>query len=572
MYISSIKKIKNYRNLDGKTIVFDPEINFIIGENNLGKTNILELLHTFFAVGKFQDDDFNNQEECIEISLVIKYSDSEIGFFEDNFDIDDYHAITITGVQDSVDERLEYYHGDDCLRKINATTIRKINTLYYYAQRMPAKEVDFRKGNGSGKVLNYLIQSSLKGLSLEERDLIKTSEISSIVSSINSNLTKINTITGDRLQAYLDDNPGQILCRMLEIGDVNGRDLSKLGEGIQYAFNILLQIIENIYSVKSSRKPEKFEERLVVVDGKKLYPIILILDEPEVHQHPYRQRSLMKKIMGVIDNTNSDFMELLQELFGIDGLTGQIFLATHSPNILLNDYKQFIRVYQSNSTLEIISGRNITFTEDPKLFKHLLHNFIYLKEAMFSRYIIFVEGDTEMGAIPVFAERKNIDLDSLGVGIIKLDGADGVKRCMALYSKFGIPTIAIIDKDKKDLYENVPNVYFTTEMDYEEDVYSNFKLNDYLRCCKELDMLSHFIGVLKRKRYSFDVVAFQDDPDSVVVSDEDQEHIMTDEKEKQLTSLKQSKNAQKGSVLAQYVTVIPSTFETALNRIVEEVC
>lgn len=572
MYISSIKKIKYYRNLDGKTIVFDPEINFIIGENNLGKTNILELLHTFFAVGKFQDDDFNNQEECIEISLVIKYSDSEIGFFEDNFDIDDYHAITITGVQDSVDERLEYYHGDDCLRKINATTIRKINTLYYYAQRMPAKEVDFRKGNGSGKVLNYLIQSSLKGLSLEERDLIKTSEISSIVSSINSNLTKINTITGDRLQAYLDDNPGQILCRMLEIGDVNGRDLSKLGEGIQYAFNILLQIIENIYSVKSSRKPEKFEERLVVVDGKKLYPIILILDEPEVHQHPYRQRSLMKKIMGVIDNTNSDFMELLQELFGIDGLTGQIFLATHSPNILLNDYKQFIRVYQSNSTLEIISGRNITFTEDPKLFKHLLHNFIYLKEAMFSRYIIFVEGDTEMGAIPVFAERKNIDLDSLGVGIIKLDGADGVKRCMALYSKFGIPTIAIIDKDKKDLYENVPNVYFTTEMDYEEDVYSNFKLNDYLRCCKELDMLSHFIGVLKRKRYSFDVVAFQDDPDSVVVSDEDQEHIMTDEKEKQLTSLKQSKNAQKGSVLAQYVTVIPSTFETALNRIVEEVC
>lgn len=572
MYISDIKKIKNYRNLTGKTIVFDPEINFLIGENNLGKTNILELLHAFFTVGKFQDDDFNNQEAGIEISVVIKYSDSEIGFFEDNFDIDNCHAITITGVQDSVDERLEYYHGDDCLRKISATTIRKINTVYYYAQRMPAKEVDFRKGNGSGKVLNYLIQSSLKGLSLEERDLIKTSEISSIVCSINSNLTKINTITGDCLQAYLDDNPEKILCRMLGIGDMNGRDLSKLGEGIQYAFNILLQIIENIYSVKSSRKPDKFEERLIVVDGKKLYPIILILDEPEVHQHPYRQRSLMKKIMGVMHNTNSDFVELLRELFGIDGLTGQIFLATHSPNILLNEYKQFIRIYQNDSVLEIISGSNITFTDDPQIFKHLLHNFIYLKEAMFSRYVIFVEGDTEMGAIPVFAERMNIDLDSIGVGTIKLDGADGVKKYMTLYSKFGIPSIAIIDKDKKDSYQNVPNVYFTTEMDYEEDVYSNFKFEDYLRCCKELEMLFPFIGILKKKGYSFDPSDFKDNPTSVVVSEVDQEHIMSDQKDKQLAALKQSKNAQKGSVLAKYVTTIPTTFEVALNRIIEEVC
>ena len=43
---------------------------------------------------------------------------------------------------------------------------------YYYSQRMPSKEVDFRKNNGSGKVLNYLIQSSLNGLSIEENKVI----------------------------------------------------------------------------------------------------------------------------------------------------------------------------------------------------------------------------------------------------------------------------------------------------------------------------------------------------------------------------------------------------------------
>ena len=55
---------------------------------------------------------------------------------------------------------------------------------------------------------------------------------------------------------------------MLGLGDENGRELSSLGEGVQYAFNILLQIIEIIYNVKATRKPEDFEERLINRDGK----------------------------------------------------------------------------------------------------------------------------------------------------------------------------------------------------------------------------------------------------------------------------------------------------------------
>lgn len=70
----------------------------MIGENNLGKTNILELLHSFFTIGKFQEDDFDIKEEPIEISVVIKYSDEELGFFEDNFDVEDCHSITLYGV------------------------------------------------------------------------------------------------------------------------------------------------------------------------------------------------------------------------------------------------------------------------------------------------------------------------------------------------------------------------------------------------------------------------------------------------------------------------------------------
>ena len=114
---------------------------------------------------------------------------------------------------------------------------------------------------------------------------------------------------------------------MLGLGDENGRELSSLGEGVQYAFNILLQIIEIIYNVKVTRKPEDFEERLINRDGKKLFPLFLVLDEPEVHQHPYRQRSLIRKIKALIENNNQEFLNLLKDLFDIDGLTGQIFYS-----------------------------------------------------------------------------------------------------------------------------------------------------------------------------------------------------------------------------------------------------
>ena len=145
MYISQIKEIENYRNLSGQTITFDKEMNFLIGENNIGKTNILEMLNIFLCTGKFVESDFKNVLQPILIKMIIKYEVDEIGFFENNFDIDDSNAITLVARQDSVDERINYYHDTPVQTKISSAVIRKMNVLYYYAQRMPSKEVDFRK-------------------------------------------------------------------------------------------------------------------------------------------------------------------------------------------------------------------------------------------------------------------------------------------------------------------------------------------------------------------------------------------------------------------------------------------
>lgn len=572
MYISEILEITNYRNLTGKRIKFNETLNFLIGENNIGKTNMLELINIFLSVGKFIESDFTDVMRPIRIRLRIKYSDEEVGYFEDNFDVDDSRSITLLAVQDSVDERINYYHDTPIQTKISIATIRRMNVLYYYAQRMPLKEVDFRKTSGSGKVLNYFIQYSLKKSGVQEKDILKKTKLNSIVKDVNKQIKNLNTITGDNVSAYIDTEADKLVCRLLGLGDENGRELSSLGEGVQYAFNILLQIIEIIHNIKVTRKPEDFEERLIDKEGKKLFPLFLVLDEPEIHQHPYRQRSLIKKIEGLVDNKNQEFLNLLKELFDIDGLTGQIFIATHSPNILLNDYRQFIRFHRNrgnNNLLEVVSGMNIAIED--KLYKHMLHNFIYLKEAMFSKCIIFVEGDTENGAIPVFAKRMDCDMDERGIGVIKLDGADSVKRCMKLYKEFGIESIAIIDKDKKNDYGSETGIYFTKANDYEEDVYNNFKLNDYLRCCKEITGVSHFIPILRNKGLTFNPADFVADPTILEIDDETQEKVMSENRSRELEKLKQSKNAVKGAILAEYVTVIPSVFKTVINKLIKEV-
>ena len=572
MYISEIVEINNYRNLTGKTITFNDTLNFLIGENNIGKTNILELINICLAIGKFAETDFMDITLPIKIKFKVKYSNEEIGYFEDNFDVDDSNSITLVAVQDSVDERINYYHDTPNQTKISMATIRTMNILYYYAQRMPSKEVDFRKTSGSGKVLNYLIQHSLEQSEIQEKDILKKTKLKNIVKNVNIQIKKINTITGDSVSAYVETEVDKLVCRLLGLGDESGRELSSLGEGVQYAFNILLQIIEIIYNVKATRKPEDFEERLINRDGKKLFPLFLVLDEPEVHQHPYRQRSLIRKIKALIENNNQEFLNLLKDLFDIDGLTGQIFIATHSPNILLDNYRQFIRLYKSTGTdsqLKIVSGMNVVI--DDKLYKHMLHNFIYLKEAMFSKCIIFVEGDTENGAIPVFAERMGLDMDERGIGVIKLDGADSVKRCMALYKSFGIKSIALIDKDKKESYSSEPDIYFTKANDYEEDVYDNFKLTDYLKSCKELSGVEPYIPILRREGLNFNPGQFVENPANIEIDDTLQMKIMVENKDRELQKLKQSKNAAKGAVLAGYVTVIPPAFQKIINKLIKEV-
>lgn len=93
-------EVSNYRNIDGLIVDFHPTSNYIIGENNLGKSNFLALMDIVCNGRSFEEGDFASTEKPIEILLSLKLLTCEYGFFGDNFCPDDASILKIRYAQE----------------------------------------------------------------------------------------------------------------------------------------------------------------------------------------------------------------------------------------------------------------------------------------------------------------------------------------------------------------------------------------------------------------------------------------------------------------------------------------
>ena len=69
----------NYRNLDSINIDLNEYCNFIVGENNLGKSNLLDLFQIIFSNRSFSHTDFKDVSAEILIEITVKLDDIETG-------------------------------------------------------------------------------------------------------------------------------------------------------------------------------------------------------------------------------------------------------------------------------------------------------------------------------------------------------------------------------------------------------------------------------------------------------------------------------------------------------------
>lgn len=466
-------KVKNYRNIDGIRISFHPECNYIIGENNLGKSNLLVLLGAVCGGKGFDERDFLNPAEPIEIEMDIKLLTNEIGFFGDNFSPEDASLLKIRYKQ-SVQDAYPTIVSVDSNESIHPRQLKKVNFIKYETTAVPSKELRLDTRKGMGLLISTIIERFNED---SAPAFLDNNQIDDLIGFINGYLEKIRSFQDYSIKAVVEQNPTEMLTRLLYLSDGNRR-IETTGSGVQYmamaSINILCQIME-LYKSKSIL----FTDLLYTdANGKKQLPLVLAIDEPEVHLHPYLQRSLVRFYKRILCNKDAEFLELLKTCFDVDGIDGQLIIVTHSTDVLSGDYRNLTRFYKNADKTAIISGYDLRPIEDQNNQnriksedeKHLLMHFPEIKEAFYAKCAILIEGATEYGCIHAFAEKMGISLDYYGICVINARGEKSIRPIRRLLELFAVPSIAIYDRDVLSSDNTEPNVFFTTEKCFEIEV------------------------------------------------------------------------------------------------------
>lgn len=472
MRISSVA-VSNYRNIDGINVVFNPECNYIIGENNLGKSNFLSLLATICSGKGFDEGDFFDSEKSIEVELNIKLLPNELGFFGDNFSPDDASLLKIRYTQ-TIQEAYPTIISADANETIHPRQMRKINFLKYETTAVPSKELRLDTHKGTGLLIGAIIEQFNDGTGIS---FLNNEQVDGLTEFINGYLGKIRSFRDYSIKATIAPDPTEMLTSLFYLSDGN-RKIDFTGSGVQYmamaSVNILGQIME-LY--KSKAVP--FADLLYTDEvGKKILPLILSIDEPEVHLHPYLQRSLIGYYKRILRNDDAEFAELLKNCFDIDGIDGQLIIVTHSTDALAGDYRNLVRFYKNGDSTAVVSGyalRPILGESNEGRIKaenekHLIMHFPEIKEAFYAKCAILIEGETEYGCIHAFADKIGISLDDYGICVINAGGEKSIKPLRQLLDFFAVPSIAIYDGDVKDGHTAEPNEFFTTELCFEIEI------------------------------------------------------------------------------------------------------
>ncbi len=479
-------KISNYRNIDGITVNLNPKCSYIIGENNLGKSNFLSLLSTVCSGKGFDDGDFADSEKPIEIELHIKLHQSEQGFFGDNFSPDDASLLKIRYGQ-TIRDAYPTIVSTDSNESIQTRLIRKIKFLKYETTSIPNRELRLDSQKGAGLLISRIIEMfTTEGVPA----FLNDEQVCGLMDFINGHLGKIRSFRDYSIKATVSANPTEMLTRLFYLAD-GDRKIDTTGSGVQYmamaSINILCQIME-LYKSKAT----PFEEQIYTDDsGKKLLPLVLAIDEPEVHLHPYMQRSLIGYYMRILCNEDDEFAELLKSCFDVDGISGQLIIVTHSTDALVGDYRNLIRFYKDGDKVAVVSGADPSLRISKEFEKHLIMRFPEIKEGFYAHCAVLIEGETEYGCIRAFADKIGISLDDYGICVINAKGESSIKPLRQLLNAFSVPSVAIYDGDVKVGHIAIADEFYTNELCFEIEVvktlFSNGKASMIRQIALDLD-------------------------------------------------------------------------------------
>lgn len=430
MYIRRIH-VENYRNLHNLTMSFHEDVNYLVGESSVGKSNLLDLIYYITSGRGFEESDFYKVNRPIRIEAELSLSEVE------GTPVDAVH-LRIEQVVQEVYPRVYAVNGDS-MEEIPLSMLRH---AFYVCHR--------------------------------EQHTVRQ------YSTLHHRARWWERVPKDTLLAIVRDHTAD-----------NVRLISK----------VVMVLVDEIERRMNSAAIDV--EAMIVEDakGRRLLPILISVDEPELHLSPYLQRSILNYYKSIVTNQNELFLDLLKKLFNIDGLLGQLFIVTNSTDALVDDYRHIIRLHKDEEGLvRAACGMDFNFPKEVE--KHLIMHFPEMKEPLYARAVILVEGETEYGAFAGFAQQLESDFDYYGICLINARGEASIDKLYRLFTAFGVPGVCLYDRDVEAHYgHKKPYVFYTDTI------------------CFEMDVVSHVLGQNKRKLLDAIIEDLEDSRGDRVTSD-----------------------------------------------------
>lgn len=228
--------------------------------------------------------------------------------------------------------------------------------------------------------------------------------------------------------------------------------ITHVGSGLQRACTIsLLQQLAESSGVRSS---DTSVSEGTEVSGE-LPSYMIIVEEPELYQHPDRQRHLAK----VFSKLAGDPIQ------GVSNTT-QVCYCTHSPLFVCIDRFEDIRLCHKirgshsntpkqtgieqasiNAVCEKLQKRNDAQNHRSVLSKLETIMTPLMNEGFFAHAVVLVEGDDDRGAILAAAKYLGYDLEGMGIAVIPCVGKSNLDRPWAVFTTLGIPVYVVWDGD-----------------------------------------------------------------------------------------------------------------------------
>jgi hypothetical protein len=195
--------------------------------------------------------------------------------------------------------------------------------------------------------------------------------------------------------------------------------------------------------------------------------IIVAIEEPEIYQHPIKQRHISKVLS-----------ELTTSFSAQTGIRIQIVLATHSPLFVHLPRFQEIRmarraseapnhVVVSKFTISKCSSGLASLHDPAKqpmgdaAFASKLHIFDSdLSEGFFGKKIVLVEGPSDKSILEAILTIQGRSAMAEGLTILAVGGKKILDKPAYIFNALGIPTYVIVDNDNKSAKDKVAEAYY----------------------------------------------------------------------------------------------------------------